>query len=142
MPKHRVRFSEKDAACLLTPRFPPTNCPDSLARPTLAELCEVQPNKPLVYNEAIIDFGLKLLGRPDSWSFTYSPLDILTPIFQTEGHITESHNYSLTFKPHLVNVKAVLPLRNKVLDSIIGLLFNPDARIGVLAANALTDAFR
>jgi transcriptional regulator with XRE-family HTH domain len=108
----------------------------------LAELCEVQPNKPLVYNEAIIDFGLKLLGRPDSWSFTYSPLDILTPIFQTEGHITESHNYSLTFKPHLVNVKAVLPLRNKVLHSIIGLLFHPDARIGVLAANALTDAFR
>jgi transcriptional regulator with XRE-family HTH domain len=108
----------------------------------LAELCEIQPNKPLAYNEAIIDFGLKLLGRPDSWNFTYSPLDILMPIFQTEGHITESHNYSLTFKPHLVNVKAVLPLRNKVLGSIIGLLFNPDARIGVLAANALTDAFR
>jgi transcriptional regulator with XRE-family HTH domain len=108
----------------------------------LAELCEIQPNKPLAYNEAIIDFGLKLLGRPDSWNFTYSPLDILTPVFQTEGHITESHNYSLTFKPHLVNVKAVLPLRNRVLDSIIGLLFHPDARVAVLAANALTDAFR
>lgn len=108
----------------------------------LTALCEIQPNKPLVYNEAIINFGLKLLPRPDSWNFAYSPLDILTPIFQTEGHITESHNYSLSFKPHLVNVKAILPLRSKVWDSIIGLLFNADARIGVLAANALTDAFR
>jgi transcriptional regulator with XRE-family HTH domain len=108
----------------------------------LSELCEVQPNKPLVYNEAIVDFGLKLLPRPDSWQYPYTPLDVLTPIFQTEGHITESRNFSLTFKPHLVSVKAITPLRNKVLHAIIDLLFNPDVRIGVLAAEALQTAFR
>jgi transcriptional regulator with XRE-family HTH domain len=108
----------------------------------LAEMCEVQPNKPLSYNEAVIDFGLTLIDRPDSWSLAYSPLDFLKPIFKTEGHTTESHNFSLTFKPHFVNVSAVLPLRNKVLNSLICLLSNPDARVAVLAANALGDAFR
>jgi hypothetical protein len=108
----------------------------------LAEMCEIQPNKPLSYNEAVLHFGLALLGRPDSWSFAYSPLDFLKPIFKTEGHTTESHNFSLTFKPHFVNVNAVLPLRNQVLNSLIGLLYNPNIRVAVLAANALGDAFR
>ncbi|EJN16296.1 Helix-turn-helix protein [Bradyrhizobium sp. YR681] len=108
----------------------------------LAELCEVQPNKPLVYNEAIVDFGLSLLERPDAWQYAYTPLDILTPIFDTEGHITESHNFSLTFKPHFVRVEAIKSLRAKVLTQIIDLLFDPEIRIGVLAADALSKAFR
>ncbi|WP_426418989.1 helix-turn-helix domain-containing protein [Bradyrhizobium genosp. A] len=108
----------------------------------LAELCEVQPNKPLVYNEAIVDFGLSLLERPDTWQYAYTPLDILTPIFDTEGHITESHNFSLTFKPHFVRVEAIKSLRTKVLTKIIDLLFDPDVRLGVLAADALAKAFR
>ncbi|WP_316176348.1 helix-turn-helix domain-containing protein [Bradyrhizobium sp. SZCCHNRI1073] len=108
----------------------------------LAELCEIQPNKPLAYNEAIVDFGLTLLDRPDSWQYAYTPLDILTPIFQTEGHRTESHNFSLTFKPHFVNVKAIKPLRTKVLSAVVNLLFHSDVRIGVLSAEALAKAFR
>jgi transcriptional regulator with XRE-family HTH domain len=108
----------------------------------IAELCEIRPNKPLIYNEAIVDFGLKLLERPDSWQYAWTPLDVLTPMFQTEGHITESRNFSLTFKPHFVNVEVIKPLRSKVLHAVIDLLFNPDVRIGVLAAEALADAFR
>jgi len=108
----------------------------------LSEMGEVQPNKPLAYNEAVVDFGLKLMGRSDAWHFAYSPLDVLKPIFQAEGHITESHDFSLTFKPHLVNVKAIAPLRNKVLNAVIELLSNPDVRVAVLAADALEDAFR
>ncbi|MCP3392352.1 helix-turn-helix domain-containing protein [Bradyrhizobium sp. CCGB12] len=108
----------------------------------LAELCEVQPNKPLVYNEAIIDFGLSLLDQREAWQPAYSPLDILTPVFDTEGHITESINFSLTFKPHFVKVEAIKPLRTKVLSRIIDLLFDPDVRVGVLAADALAKAFR
>ena len=105
-------------------------------------MCEIQPNKPLAYNEAVIDFGLDLIARPESWTLAYSPLDVLKPIFQTEGHITESHNFSLTFKPHFVNATAISPLRDKVLNAVIDLLFNPDVRVAVLAADALHDAFR
>lgn len=108
----------------------------------LAELCEVQPNKPLVYNEAIVDFGLSLLEQPDAWQYAYTPLDILTPVFDTEGHITESHKFSLTFKPHFVRVEAIKSLRTKVLTRIIDLLFDPDIRVGVFAADALAKAFR
>jgi transcriptional regulator with XRE-family HTH domain/chromosome segregation and condensation protein ScpB len=108
----------------------------------LAEMGEIQPNKPLSYNEAVIDFGLGLIPRPDSWTAAYSPLNVLKPIFQTEGHLTESHNFSLTFKPHLVNAKAISPLRDKVLNAVIDLLFNPDVRVAVMAADALHDAFR
>jgi transcriptional regulator with XRE-family HTH domain len=108
----------------------------------LAEMCEVQPNKPLAYNEAVVDFGLKLLEHPDSWNFAYTPLDALKPIFQTEGHVTESHNFSLTFKPHFVNVRAISPLRSRVLHAVIDLLSKPDIRIAILAADALQGALR
>ena len=33
----------------------------------LSELCSVRPDKPLLFNEALVEFGLSLLDRPDAW---------------------------------------------------------------------------
>ena len=33
----------------------------------LSELCAVRPDKPIPFNEVMVDFGLSLLDRDDAW---------------------------------------------------------------------------
>lgn len=108
----------------------------------LAELCEVHPNKPLAYNEAVVEFGLELAADPIAWSFHYTPLDILSAFFKTEGHTTTSQNHALTFSPFTVSPKAVAKLRQRVLDLVIGLLGNSNPRVATRAAAAIGEALR
>lgn len=108
----------------------------------LEELCEVQPNKPLVYNEAVVEFGLSLATNPAEWAHHYTPLDILSGIFKTEGHTTTSQNHTLTFNPFTVAPKAVAKLRQRVLDLVIELLGNPNPRIAACAAATIGEALR
>ena len=108
----------------------------------LAELCEIQPNKPLIYNEAVVEFGLSLAANPADWTYRYTPLNILSAIFETEGHTTTSQNHTLTFNPFTVAPKAVAKLRQRVLDLIIELLGNPNPRIAACAAAAIGGALR
>ena len=56
----------------------------------LSELCAVRPDKPLQFNEAIVDFGLSLLDRDDAWNYKYSPFDILKGVLHPEGQTTEA----------------------------------------------------
>ncbi len=108
----------------------------------LMELCEVQPNKPLVYNEAVVKFGLGLAGNAAEWSHRFTPLDILNTIFKTEGHTATSQNYALTYSPFTVSPKAVAKLRQRVLDVVIELLGNSNPRIATRAAAAISEALR
>ncbi len=108
----------------------------------LAELCEVAPDKPLVFNEKVVEFALKLAADPTAWNSHYTPLDILKSIFQTEGHTTHNQNYTLTFKPFTVAPKAVASLRKRAVTAVTELLSNDNIRISTRAADALGDALR
>jgi len=108
----------------------------------LAELCEVQPNKPLDYNEAVVEFGLSLAANPAEWSDHYTPLDILSAIFKTEGHTTTAQNHALRFNPFTVSPKAVAKLRQRVLDLVLELLGNANTRVATRAAAAISKALR
>ena len=108
----------------------------------LSELCEVQPNKPLSYNKALVDFGLELAADLNEWSAHYTPLDVLTAIFKTEGHTTSSRNHTLTFLPFTVSPKAVRKLRERVVGLVIDLLSNNNTRVATRAADAVGEALR
>jgi transcriptional regulator with XRE-family HTH domain len=108
----------------------------------LAELCSVQPHKPLPYNEAFVDFGLSLLENPESWRHKYSPFDILKGILQTEGHTSTSSGMTISLDPFSVRPTVVTRLRRKVIDNAIRMLSHGDTRIAVLAARFLHDALR
>ncbi len=108
----------------------------------LGELCEVQPNKPYEYNELIVDFGLGLIGKPDSWQHRFTPLDIVTPILKTEAYTTSGNSRSISFRPYFVNERFVAKLREKVVGAILALLSQPNTKIAVLAARRIGDALR
>lgn len=108
----------------------------------LAELCEVQPRKPLAYNKAVLEFGLKLAPDPAEWAFHYTPFDFVTAIFKTEGHTTASEGHTLKFSPFTVTPKAVVELRQQALEVAYILLGNDDIRIATRAAQAVGEALR
>lgn len=109
---------------------------------TLAELCEVAPNKPLIFNEKIVDFALKLAADPTAWNSHYSPLDILKSIFKTDGHTTQSQNHTITFNRFTVTPKAVAALRKRALTAAIELLGSSNIRVSTRAAEALGHALQ
>jgi transcriptional regulator with XRE-family HTH domain len=108
----------------------------------LKELCTVEPNKPVEYNEQVVRFALALLDTPESWQNTYDPYDILKGILQTEGHTTASNGREFSFSPYLVKRKAVSKLRGLVVEEAISRLNNPDVHIAIRSANVLHDALR
>jgi transcriptional regulator with XRE-family HTH domain len=108
----------------------------------LSELCSVRPDKPLLFNEAIVEFGLSLLDRPDAWGRKYSPFDILKGILQPEGHTTEARGQHFAIKNFSVNIEAVTALRAKVTDAVIRTLAHNNPGAAVLAARSLHEALR
>lgn len=108
----------------------------------LAELCEVQPRKPLVYNKAVLEFGLKLASNAAEWTFHYTPFDFVTAIFKTEGHTTASDGLTMKFSPFTIAPKAVVELRQLALEVAYQLLGNSDIRVATRAAEAIGEAIR
>ena len=106
----------------------------------LSELCEVLPNKPYEYNEKVVDFGLNLFSKAESWCYRYTPLDIVAPILKTEAYTTSGNAKGITFKPFFINLDFVAKLRKRVVDAIIALLAHSNTRIAVLAARRIGEA--
>ena len=106
----------------------------------LSELCAVQPNKPLAYNEVVVDFGISLLDDAGSFAGPYTPFDFLDGTLAAEGHTTSSNGRAFSFNRFSVAPKAVAPLRLKVIDKTLALLAHENVRIGVLAAHFIGKA--
>jgi len=108
----------------------------------LSELGAVEPNKPLEFNEAIIDLALTLMNDKSNWQSHYSPMDILAGFIQTEGHTSTYNGREITYKSFVVGYENVAPLRDKVIDATLGLLLSRDVKIGVTAAKFLHNCLR
>lgn len=115
--------------------------PDHAIR-ILKELCAVEPNKPVEFNQEIVAFGLSLLDLPDASAGEYTPYDFLSGILQTEGHTTTSNGREFTFSPFFVRQEAVSSLRREVIDAAIARLDSKQIDIAILSARALSDALR
>src|SRR6266705_3300405 len=56
----------------------------------LCELAAIEPGKPLMFSEAVIDFALQEARRSTASDHAYSVFEILEAGLKTEGHTTES----------------------------------------------------
>ena len=103
----------------------------------LADLCAVEVYKPFEYNEIVVDFGLSLLEKDDSWRGKNTPFHILEGILRTEGEIHETTGWTLTIKTYGVSPTFAAPLRKKAVDATIKLLSHPNTKIALAAAQFL-----
>lgn len=108
----------------------------------LSELCAIEPNKPIEYSGALVNFGLSLLDNDDAWKGEYTPYDVLQGILRTEGHSTTSNGREFSMNPFYVRQQAVAALRASVIDAAIERLSNDNLRIATHSASFLHNALR
>ena len=107
---------------------------------TLAELCGFEERRPLIFSKKVFDFGVVLARKDSTWDSHYSPLDILRPVFSSEGVTTHSTSRQLTMKPFLVNPDVVRPLRQELIELTVELLQHPRTKVATKAALLLRSA--
>lgn len=106
----------------------------------LQDLASIDIGKPIEISSRIIERAIAWTDDSDLSTYTQSPFDVMKVVVATEGHHLESRGWTLTLKPFTVNLQAIRPLRNRVVDHAISLLDHDDVRIAVRAAALLEDA--
>lgn len=109
---------------------------------TLIDLCSFNEHKPLNFVEKVYEFGLELTNKANSWSSTYSPLDILAPILSVEGYSSHSKGLKIVLSPHYTNPEVVAPLRQGLIHKMLELMQNPNVKIAQKATSFLSQALR
>jgi transcriptional regulator with XRE-family HTH domain len=108
----------------------------------LTDLCTVEPEKPLKFNERVVEFGLDLTADRHQFDFLYSPFDFLKGILSGEGHTTTGNRRTITLAPYFVNYDVVAPLRGKVVAAALKLVQSPSVKVAVRAVRFLESALR
>lgn len=108
----------------------------------LSSLTAVERNKPIEFNEIVVDFALSLLDDADNWNGAFTPLSVLSGIAHTEGHSTSSSGRAISFSPFQVRQAFVAPLRKKIIEKVLALLAHANTRIAMSAATFLGEMLR
>lgn len=108
----------------------------------LKELVAVEPDKPISFNRAAVDFGLSLLAQPDAFSYSHSPFDFLSGILSGEGHTDSSDGFSIVMRAFEVNYDAVKELRRQVIDAAFRFLEQGPPVAAGIAADFIGNAVR
>lgn len=108
----------------------------------LAELASPEPSKPIAYIECVVDFAISLIPMDSSWESPYTPLDIMVSALATEGHTTSSTQREMRMNAFLVSGVNMTPVRKKVINTCIELLFHSNISRGYRAAGLLESALR
>ncbi|MGI8546750.1 MAG: hypothetical protein ACR2M1_05360, partial [Gemmatimonadaceae bacterium] len=116
----------------------PTNqFPDHPMR-VLKDLAEFEAGKPPVYNEAMVDAASRWFTDGQ----TVSPFDVLEPLLATEGSRQTYQDFTIAFQPFPLNVDAVSPIRQRVIELALEEARSPDVRRAVAGVHALEAALR
>lgn len=111
---------------VLDPR--PTNPYPNHPLRVLSAMAEIEPRKPLEYNDRLIDAAEQWLASNDPPSARATPLDVLGPMLATEGSQQASVGFALQFRPFLVNPAVVHDLRERVIAIAMEHLGSSDIR--------------
>lgn len=111
--------------------------PDHAMR-VLTDLAAYGVGKPTIYNHAIVDAanGWFVDGQQ------LSPFDVLEPLLATEGSRQTYQEFQITFYPFALNVEAVSPIRDRVIQLALDEAKVPDVRRAVAGVRALEAALR
>jgi hypothetical protein len=108
----------------------------------LSELAAVEPDKPIIYCEGVLDFALGALKDSANFGHAHSIFEVIEAALATDGHQTTSRGYTMTFKPFHVQQAAVRALRQKAIAGILKTVEENETAMATRAAQALHAALR
>jgi transcriptional regulator with XRE-family HTH domain len=116
----------------------PTNQHPEHPLRVLRDLAEFGVSRPIEYNEAIIDIASRWFADGQQ----LSPFDVLEPLLATEGSAQSYSDYTISFRPYALNLNAVLPVRQRVINLALNEIRSPDLRRAASGVHAIENAFR
>lgn len=108
----------------------------------LSELAAVEPDKPIVYCEGVLDFALGALKDSANFGHVHSIFEVVEAVLAADGHQTTSRGYTMTFTPFAVRLAAVRALRQKAITAILSSVAESKTAVATRAAHALHAALR
>lgn len=109
----------------------------------LSELCEITPNKPRIFIERVVEFGLSLLDAPEAWAGRNTPYDFLKSVLEADGHTTSWGGRTMTIERFNVNHAFARPLRQKLIEKLLSSLDSSEVpRRALHSARLLEQALR
>lgn len=110
---------------------------DESARRVLKRLGSYALNRWVGFNFAVLLHSIRLCGRPEAFSGSFTPLDIIDQILEREGEFTEWDGNAIRFGGFGLNYAVVGPMRENAIDYLGSLLDNENDRIAVRAVHSL-----
>lgn len=108
----------------------------------LTDLAEYAVGKPIDYQLAMIAAAERWLQNKETKSHAHSPFAVLGAIFATEVEQRRTDGFVMTFRAYPLNVDAVRPVRERVLDLALSEARVHDVRRAVQAITTLQTALR
>lgn len=82
----------------------------------LQSLASYHPNKPLAFNEIVLDCLDSWLRDPGAFDFAHSPLSVLDEFFEKSAEESKSEGGALVVTTSLINPKTTKPIRSRALE--------------------------
>ncbi|MEH0108211.1 helix-turn-helix domain-containing protein [Tersicoccus sp. MR15.9] len=116
----------------------PTNSHANHPLRVLCELAEFSVDKPIWFNDLIIDSVSTWFADGNQ----LSPFEVLEPMLATEGDESSFRGHSITFRPFALNPSGIMKVRQRVIDLAFEELDHSDVRRSGAAAKALKSALQ
>lgn len=108
----------------------------------LAELCGFGEYKPIEISDEVARFAFELIASDGAWRHHYSPLDILEPLLSGVVEANRYHGRSFSIGRLFLDYDYALPLRSRVVETVMALLSHPTDSVAVRAARLIDDMVR
>lgn len=108
----------------------------------LTELAEYDPDKPLEYNQAVLEAAGRWLAQGNSDSHLHSPLDVIDPLLAKTGTIVRGHRHGIVMRSAHWPLATTQPFRDGALSLIVGCLDSPQLKVVLRALQSIEEALR
>ena len=108
----------------------------------LKELAQFERRKPVEYVRRVVEFVLRLLGKPKAFDGPYTPFEILEGALNTELQEYKSSARSVTITRYKMKFEAVRDVRLLVTQELVRSVQGDDLRRAYSAAASLAQALR
>lgn len=106
----------------------------------LSDLAGIEPGKPLLFNETVVNHVIGWLS--DSYNKNFSPFDVLDKMLATEGHQSEVSGITVTLKAFMVRAEVVAGIRERIVDAAFKAVYSKDLRTAKRAMRTIGESLQ
>ncbi|MCA9665984.1 MAG: SAP domain-containing protein [Myxococcales bacterium] len=106
----------------------------------LTELAAFRPEKPLTFNEQILESVLRWSGAAGAHDHDHSPCEVLDPLLRRTATCAESDGRNFIMSSFVVPAAAVEGLRVRAIDHLVAVATSDHLRAALRAVKSLTEA--